>query len=371
MVAFCTLLGAQGIWIGGTDGENVYLKSTGNVSYTLQGEHLEDLSVSQGTVYSLVLTRKIEGPTNWGGYSVFKNDKTYNTYNYCKLATGIITSIAMDVVGGKVAVSGVIAKEFNDRGYEARMFGDLNNNQQFLTDWKRKSLKREYFRGFAERNGSRLELPDTPDEDGTYNMSLPFAVKAVRYYDGHIFATGWGEREYTISWGHTYYLVRRAPRAWMDGVEKVQQYENRTGAAYSLTMTKNSSGEYIYHTSGHMRGDACAWVNTTDKFSSSLDPVTAEAIIQPNTDFEKSIMVIDKKLYICKFNQKSATILPGVPSQLEYYDVKECSNNVYALGKDRSSGELVVIKITKDLDASELYRTRLQAKGDYKIGVGY
>lgn len=360
---------AQDIWVGGTDGKNVYLKSSGNKSYTLSGGSLKDLDVSRTNVYALVR----DGSDEFGGsWTLHKNNSVYSSYNYDDRDTGIMTSAALYVEGNSVVVAGVIAKRFNDKGYEARMFGDVNKSQKFLTDWKRKSLKREYFRGFSEKSGSKLVLPESRDEDATYNMSLPFAVKAVKYYDGHIFTTGWGEREYSLSWGHTYYFVRRVPRAWMDGEEKVQQYENRTGAAYSIDVSKNSKGNYVFHTSGHERNDACAWDDNVDMFGSpSLGAVTAEAISKPGTDYEKRIMVVDKHLYLLRHGQKQAAVLPGAPSQLDYYDVEEIGGDVMALGRDRSSGELVVLRVTSDLNVMELFRTRLSATKDFKIGVGY
>ena len=200
-------------------------------------------------------------------YTVWKNGKKYQTFPESSDGQ-YYSSIAMKVVGNDVVVAAVESKKFNSRGYQARLVGWVNGVQKYQTEWERKSLKRDQFHGFCEVVGSGLSAKlygatnfnrlDTDDTE-----SRVFYVAAVDYVNGDIYATGWGEREYTVTpagWAKQY-LVRRCPRVWKNGKEIIQQYENRTGAGWTINVMRG--GQNIL-TAGHQRDRLCGWDGNKD-----------------------------------------------------------------------------------------------------------
>ena len=262
----------QDVYVAGQNGEKVMVYNCKTQeTKTIRG-YLRNIGVDNAhNVYVLVC----DDSSGWGNYYIYKNfsstpfqsfkspqpsyasDRGYEGY----------TSMAMTVKGGDVVVAGVYSKQFNDKGFESRMFGYVNKVRVYQTEFERKSLKREHFEGYKKINTSKKKWEKYEDENFCGNVfhnvkSLVFHVDAVDYSDGYIYTTGWGEREYTELWGKTYYMVRRCPRVWRNGVEVVQQYENRTGAAWNIAAFKVGGKEYIF-TSGHQRSKACSW--TGDK----------------------------------------------------------------------------------------------------------
>ncbi len=161
--------------------------------------------------------------------------------------------MAMCVKDNDVVVAGTLAKYFNKKGYEAKMFGEVNFRRKYETEFERKSLKRERFYGFVSVDGTKTSYPEY-DMGAQGTASEVFHVFDCDYSIGSIYSTGWGEREYTHNTGYTNYIVRRCARVWKDGKEVVQQYENRTSAAYNIKVM-GSNGIF---TSGHQRGRECA-----------------------------------------------------------------------------------------------------------------
>jgi len=189
-------------------------------------------------------------------YRVYKNTELMKTYK--GNSNERYFSVAMRVKDGHVVVAGSKVRGFNKKGVEACLFGEVDFKKSYQTDYVRKSLKRENFRGFSVIDSGQPLVP-AYDADGTYNLSVYYGVKDVDYYKGNIYASGWGEREYTNTYRAVkYYLVRRCPRVWKNGKEYLQQFENQTGAAYFINVV-NAGGKKHVLTSGHHRGTGCGW----------------------------------------------------------------------------------------------------------------
>jgi len=266
--AICSVAAAQegpaDIYYTVQFGENVLVYNANDGShYTLKGYAVNIGIDNKHNVYVLVGDAPVFGGYNYvgTGYTVYKNGKKYQELQPAGKEQ-IYSSMAMKIVGNSVIVAGVESKLFNKKGYESRLVGYVNREQVYQTEWHRKSLKREHFVGYREVKGSgtsaRIE-----DVRGLNNVvedptSLVFYVAAVDYVDGDIYTTGWGEREYSETpLGYVkQYLVRRCPRVWKNGKQIVQQYENRTGAAFSINVKRD--GQNIL-TSGHQRGHICCW----------------------------------------------------------------------------------------------------------------
>lgn len=220
------------------------------------------------------------------GYSftVYKNKEVYQELPAANKDIQFYSSMAMKVVGNNVVVAGVESLKFNKKGYSSRMVGYVNGIRIYQTEWERKSLKRDQFKGFCEIQGSGRSAKVV--QASNYNSlftdpaSIVFFVKAVDYVDGYIYTTGWGEREYTETpIGYkTQYLVRRCPRVWKNGKEIVQQYENRTGAANSINVMRD--GKNIL-TSGNVRQHMCGWDGSKDMITteSAGTDIVQEAVI--------------------------------------------------------------------------------------------
>lgn len=240
-------------------------------TYSLSG-YLRNVGVdNSGNVYVLVANQK----NGWGSYTVYKNSSIYMSLT--ESGNMQYSSMAMCVKGNNVVIAGSQVKKFNSKGYEARQVGYNNKVRVYETDWERKSLKRDQFKGYCNITGSGTKTKVEPiydqNESGCpegVHLSVEYHVDAVDYCDGFIYATGWGEREYTetpIGY-QKQYLVRRCPRVWKNGHNVVEQYENQTGAAWNISVFKVSGKELIF-TSGHHRDKPCAWEHSTDQFSAS------------------------------------------------------------------------------------------------------
>lgn len=216
-------------------------------------------------------------------YVVYKNGKPYQSFY--DSGNQFFSSMAMKVVGNDVVVAGVESRRFNSKGFEARMVGYVNKVRVYQTDWERKSLKRDQFKGFSSivGSGSKTRVLPSNNYNSMYESdtdSRVYYIAAVDYVDGYIYTTGWGEREYTETpLGYTkQYLVRRCPRVWKNGKQIVQQYENRTGAGLNIAVMR--SGQNIL-TSGHVREHVCGWDGSKDMYldESRNSQIVKEAVI--------------------------------------------------------------------------------------------
>ena len=240
-------------------------------TYSLSG-YLRNVGVdNSGNVYVLVANQQ----NGWGSYTVYKNSSIYMSLT--ESGNMQYSSMAMCVKGNNVVIAGSQVKKFNSKGYEARQVGYNNKVRVYETDWERKSLKRDQFKGYAKITGSGTKTKVEPiydqNESGCpegVHLSVEYHVDAVDYCDGFIYATGWGEREYseTPIGYQKQYLVRRCPRVWKNGHNVVEQYENQTGAAWNISVFNVGGKEFIF-TSGHHRDKPCAWEHSTDQYSVS------------------------------------------------------------------------------------------------------
>lgn len=230
-------------------------------------------------------------------YTVYKNGKVAKIYED-EDSPSAYYSMAMRVKDGHVVIAGSRIWPFNKRGFESSLFGEVDFKKVFETSPERKSLKRERFRGFSTVKGTKLVLPEY-DVDGTGSESVVFGVKDVDYYKGKIYATGWGEREYTYTLGYKYYLVRRCPRVWKNGKETVSQYENQTGAAYSINVVKAGGSTHIL-TSGHHRGRGCGWDGSKKLYQAQYElSVDAEAILVKGSNISRCFVSGNELWYAC------------------------------------------------------------------------
>ena len=257
----------------------VYNANTGN-RYALDG-YVCDMGIDDShNVYVLCGKYQYVGYT----YTVYKNKEVYQVLREANPGKQFYSSMAMKVVGNHVVVAGVESLKFNSKGYSSRMVGYVNGIRIYETEWERKSLKRDQFKGFCEIKGSgrstRVQQVSNFNSINLDPESIVYYVKAVDYVNGDIYTTGWGEREYTETpvGYQKQYLVRRCPRVWKNGKEIVQQYENRTGAADNINVMRD--GQNIL-TSGHMRDQMCGWDGSKDMITSSAGgtEIMHEAVI--------------------------------------------------------------------------------------------
>lgn len=321
----------KGLCVAGWSGNEVKVYNCNTKETKTVKGYFRNFGVdNSGNVYVLVCSSS----TGWGNYYVYKNFNVSNPYmKFEENAGGIYSSMAMRVKGNDVVVAGVQSKGFNNRGYESRMFGYVNNKSVFLTGYDRKSLKRDNFRGYTKVAGSgahkRLEGYGQENNSGNPQgdeLSCVYHVDAVDYLGGKIYTTGWGEREYTETPAgyQKYYLVRRCPRVWRNGAEIVQQYENRTGAAWNINvLDAEKRGEDGYHifTSGHQRSVACSWLGNFDHFNGSDNVIKTtigypgfvrEEVLHVGSTIREDGVTREKvrshvfcHLYICKTGGKS------------------------------------------------------------------
>jgi len=240
-----------------------YDSDNSTVVYTDDGRRFDldgkvlNLGMDRQTVWTLTTGAKnyLYNNMAFNDFRVYKNDARVKTYKGDDDERYF--SMAMRVNDGHVIIAGSKVSAFNSKGFEACLFGEVDFEEIFETEEVRKSLKRENFRGFSSLSAGKTTVPEY-DEDGTYTLSLYYGVKDVDYYKGNIYASGWGEREYTMMYGTKHYFVRRCPRVWKNGKEEIRQAENQTGAAYSINVV-NVGGKKRVLTSGHIRGKGSAW----------------------------------------------------------------------------------------------------------------
>ena len=276
----------------------------------------------------------------WGSYVLWNENSIYKTYKYTDEKKCIISSIAMKIKGNDVVVAGTYAKDWGGKyaWYWGMMWGEVNGkmiygNPNSSDGWQRKSLKRKYFKGFEEPTRS-LENIGYPEYDTDGTFTSVYHVNAVDYMDGKIYTTGWGEREYTyyhVNTAQDWYYVRRCARCWENGEEKVKQYENKTSAAYTLTMGGTASNP-IYYTAGHLRGQPMGWTANEDIYTKDMNgAVSREAIITVNNSIKRFFIVGED---LCVNDGKSIK----VANAKQWLDVVAYNNEIYALccGVDRT-----------------------------------
>lgn len=329
--------GAQSIVIAGETGKgDIKVSVLGGKTYTVSG-YLKDLAFDSAGPWVLACAK----PDMWGSYTVYHNQEVKKKYTASD--EGEYSSMAMRLKGTSLVIAGTIARYFNKNGYEAKMFGEVNFRRMYSTEYERKSLKRERFCGFVTADGAKTSRPKY-DLGAQDIMSEVFHVFDCDYYDGDIYATGWGEWEYTNNSGYTNYYVRRCARVWKNGKEAVQQDGDRTGAAYSINVLP---GNIL--TSGHKEGNARGWNGSRDDISFSKEaPVTAEAVLvtdNQNSNIFKRLCLIDGKLY----SAVKLQIVSGLPPYRFYDVVADASNRVfYAVCYNTEAGLLEVWSILPD-----------------------
>lgn len=291
----------------------------------------------------------IDHDLSFNSYTVYKNGKVYQELD-SKSKKQYYTSMAMTVVGNDVVVAGVESREFNEKGFESRLVGFVNGELAYQTEWLRKSLKRDRFIGYRRIIGSG---PTAGTEAVTgYNAiaedyglksydtrSLVYHVCAVDYVDGDIYTTGWGEREYSETpVGYTtQYMVRRCPRVWKNGKQIIQQYENRTGAAYNIHVMRH--GKNIL-TSGHQRNHICAWDGNKVMIqtNSNIAAIVKEAVIYngmaDGTPLFTRMLLTDERILYMVNTAKKGELQPILVDSRDIKDVVAIGNDFYALSSN-------------------------------------
>lgn len=256
------------IYVAGQNGDKVEIVNCNTQKSATFNGYLRNLGIDDnGNMYVLVCDQ----PNGWGNYYIYKNYDTKTPYQsfVWNAQEGIYSSMAMRVKGKNVVVAGVQSLGFNDKGYQSRMFGYVDKIRIFETGYDRKSLKYDNFRGYQKVSGKSLvgygEENNSGNPQGDH-LSCVYHVDGIDYYDGEIYTSGWGEREYSETVGGTkYYLVRRCPRVWKNGAQIIEQYNNKTGAAWSVNVVKESGylGSHeprmTIFTSGHKGSVSYSW----------------------------------------------------------------------------------------------------------------
>jgi len=350
MLSAASTAKAQSIVVAGNTGNgSIKVSVIRGKSYTVSG-YLKDLAYDSSGPWVL----SCSSYNMWGSYTVYHNQeikKKYTTED-----GGEFSSMAMRRKGDDIIIAGTIARRFNKKGFEAKMFGEVNFRRKFTTEYERKSLKRERFYGFVSADGTKTSVPKY-DVGAKYTDSEVFHIFACDYEWGNIFTTGWGEREYTHNTGYTNYLVRRCARVWKNGELDWEQFQNRTSAAYSINVVE---GDVL--TSGHNRGQAWGWFQNKDIISMKKDaPISSEAVIKLTKygDNFKHLCVSDGKLYSAEASRTETTLQPvsGLPGY-KFYDV-------VAYPKD-----MVFYAVCHNPGENELEVWAIPAKGNTPTKVG-
>lgn len=255
------------LYVAGQNGNTVVVHNCiTHETKTING-YLRDIGVdNSGNVYILVCNTE----NGWGNYYVYKNCNPQIYLSLVEDRGGIYSSAAMKVKGNDVVVAAVQSLGFNSKGYQSRMVGYVNGRNVFTTGYDRKSLKYDNFKGYTKFVGKNIVGYGQENNSGNPqgdHLSCVYHVADVDYCNGAVYTTGWGEREYSETVGtQKYYFVRRCPRVWKNGAEVVAQYENKTGAAWNISVFNRGGKEYIC-TSGHKGSVACAWEHNADLFT--------------------------------------------------------------------------------------------------------
>lgn len=255
------------IYVASQDGNIVKVYNVQAKETMFVNGFLRDIGVDKGgNVYVLVCSTE----NGWGNYYVYKNCSPQIYLSLIEDQGGIYSSAAMKVKGNDVVVAAVQSLGFNSKGYQSRMAGYVNGQRVFLTGYDRRGLKYDNFMGYKKIVGKNIVGYGQENNSGNPqgdHLSCVCHVDDVDYCNGAVYTTGWGEREYSENIGTTkYYFVRRCPRVWKNGVEVVKQYENKTGAAWNISVFNRNGKEYIF-TSGHKGSVACAWEHNADLFT--------------------------------------------------------------------------------------------------------
>ena len=250
------------IYIAGQNGDKVEYGNCFTKNIATVNGYLHNICLdNSGNVYVLVCDQ----PSGWGNYYIYKNSNTQEPYMsfVWNAAEGIYSSMVMRVKDNHVVVAGVQSLGFNNKGYQSRMFGYVDKVLVFRSGYDRKSLKYDNFVGYQKFSGKKLigygEENNSGNPQGDH-LSCVYHVDGVDYYDGDIYISGWGEREYSETVGGTkYYLVHRCPRVWKNGTQIIEQYNNKTGAAWSVNVMKGIIGVPEVLTSGHKGSVSYSW----------------------------------------------------------------------------------------------------------------
>jgi hypothetical protein len=283
-LAVCMTANAQSMYVAAESTNGIVLVNLRTGDYQeLDADIPVDIGIDdRGYTYVLGYDKKSET------FKVWLNGQLQQQYFASDWGGDMFSSVAMKIVGNDVVIACVLLRKFNKNGYEARQMGFVNGNIKYRTDWERKSLKRDQFQGYYNISGSgrsiKVSLPEynhnpyvLKDRDSR-SLSQVMFIADVDYVNGDIYTTGWGEREFTETpvGYQKQYLVRRCPRVWKNGKLLVEQYQNRTGAAWSINVMRG--GKNIL-TSGHQRGNVCAWDGNKDMISSGEGEIIKEAVI--------------------------------------------------------------------------------------------
>ena len=336
--------------VAGQNGANVQVydcvaKTTKSVPGYLRNIGIDN----NGNVYILVSDER----SGWGNYYVYKNYDTKNPYQSLvwNNAEGIYSSMAMKVKGNDVVVAGVQSLGFNDKGYQSRMFGYVNKKLVFRTDYERKSLKYDQFKGYVKISGSGVntKVIGYGQENNSGNpqgdhLSCVYRVECVDYDDGKIYTGGWGEREYseTPVGYRTQYMVRRCPRVWENGSEYVD-LPNKTGAVWNLYKPSSDDKNKVYY-SGHLGSVARLWSGDgiiKDRFDNSTYPgIVSEALAYTSETKYKTRNVfgreIDEKCGIIPYYVR-AHLVKQTNGKYTLYETLSHSDSNYTIEKRTTS----------------------------------
>lgn len=284
-LAVCMTANAQSMYVASKASDGIALVNMKTGEYQILDADIPvDIGIDdRGYTYVLGYSKKSNT------FKVWLNGQLQQQYFASDWGGDMFSSMAMKIVGNDVVIACVLLRKFNKNGYEARQMGFVNGALKYRTDWERKSLKRDQFQGYISLSGSGRSLKK---EYPVYNhnpyvlnsgivekqVSQVMFIADVDYVNGDIYATGWGEREYTETpvGYQKQYLVRRCPRVWKNGKLLVEQYQNRTGAAWCINVMRG--GKNIL-TSGHQRGNVCAWDGNKDMISGGEGSIIREAVI--------------------------------------------------------------------------------------------
>ena len=373
------------------DGGVIKVMGSNGVTYTLEGKEVVGVGVNDKGVWTLVRTTDVPGRwfdgredthmIGWGEHVLYLNDRVYKKYPYGDPNTCCISSAALKVRDKYVVVAGTYAKRWKDTNFfSGKLWGEVNGRMMYGDDpenskgWVRMSLKRKWFQGLAEPSRGLLNVgyANTPDVDGSF--SSVYHVYACDYCFGNIYTAGWGEREYTYynaGLAQDVYYVRRCARAWVDGQLCLEQYENQTSSAHTITAAGSRQWHVLY-TAGHHRGHPMMWNDKLKVEDALREPdgvITAEAVVNYNNTTRR-YFILDKALY-CYEIDRSHKITYDV------YDVVAYKDQIYCveLGQIERTGEIAAVVDNIALDwttVNEVHAFSLKGLWfkDFKLAVG-
>lgn len=339
----------KSLYVARQNGENVMVLNCNTKETKFINGYLKNIGVDDNhNVYVLVCDKQ----DGWGSYYVYKNFSK-SPYLALKEFNGVTySSAAMKVKGNDVIVAAVKNKKFNDKGYEASMEGYINGKMKFGTAWERKSLKRENFKGYRKIVNHKWAGYDENAQItplGT-SASVVCHIDAVDYRDGYLYATGWGEREYTdVAAGKKWYLVRRCPRVWVNGNLMGAQEDNKTGAAWNITVLTINGDPHTF-TSGHLGTDPYAWIGKIklDTGISGDDGIFSEAIALGNENVQCHIYLTHKGNTHQEtgifYNSKHEKLASWNDTSLKYMDAVAANNAIYELAQDSNNNYRILVK---------------------------